>query len=264
MNITVDPDKFRGDLLHAIENKELYMEYQPKINIIEGKTAGSEALIRWNHPQYGMVSPAIFIPFAVEMNLNEKISEFVMNSVCEQVKKWEKDEVPVRNVSFNLSPKSFLNPKLVDTIQNIFQYHQVSPEIFEIEITEEAILQKIDIVNRQFSQLKEMGFKFALDDLGQGFSSFSLLTEFPFDTVKIDRSYIQEIDKSLENRFIVKSFIEVSKNIGKKVVAEGVESKEQLSILYELKCDEIQGFYYSPSVPGKEMADWYKLDKIAI
>ncbi|NCU18201.1 EAL domain-containing protein [Pallidibacillus pasinlerensis] len=264
MNITIAPTILRDDLHDAIKNNALHIEYQPKINISEGKIAGSEALLRWKHPQYGNVSPGIFIPLVMEYGLNGKMMELVVNTVCEQVKQWERDNVPVKGVSFNLSPKSFLNPTLVKTIHKIFQHHCVSPDIFEIEITEEAILHKTDIVNQQFSQLRELGFSFALDDLGKGYTSFTTLSEFPFDTVKFDRSFIRDIECSYDNRYIVKSFIEMSKRMGKKTVAEGVETKNQLTILQELNCDEIQGFYYSPSVSGEEMANWYKLERVSV
>ena len=264
MNITIDPSVIKSELEKSITKKELYMEYQPKINIVEGKVAGSEALIRWKHPIFGNVPPAKFIPFACEHNLDHKIMEYVVDSVCEQVKQWHKDKVPVSNISFNLSPKSFLNSKLVNKITAIFNKHELSTEFFEIEITEEAILQRPDLVHQQFSQLKDLGFKITLDHLGIGDASFSRLTEYPFDTIKIDRSYIRDIDRSYDSRYIVKSFIEICKRIGKKVAAEGVENKEQLMILKELDCDEIQGFYYSPSIPGDEMAKWYEMERVFV
>ncbi|HEX7065440.1 MAG TPA: EAL domain-containing protein [Bacillales bacterium] len=249
------------DLRKAVDNQELYLEYQPRIHVRKQRALGAEALIRWNHPTWGVVSPAEFIPLAEENSgINQKISEFVVQTACEQIKKWKKERTPFSFLSLNLSAKSFLKDNLVDQMEAYMNLYGVSPEFIELEITETSLLQPAEVVDNQLGRLKEMGVRIALDDYGTGYSSIHYLRKYPVDTIKIDRSFVQKITGHEEDAVIVKSIIDLAKGLRKKVVAEGVETREQFDLLKKYRCDEIQGYLFSKSISGEEMGQLFFKD----
>lgn len=253
--------RLEQDLGKAIQNNELDIEYQPKINVETQKATNAEALIRWHHPEWGNISPAEFIPIAEKMGVYQQITDFVIQSVCRQVGEWERKGIPFNSVSFNLSAKDFYRDTLVEQLKDAITKYNVSPLHLEIELTENALLQNTRFVQNQFDQLQKMGIQFALDDFGTGYSSIHYLKEIPVNTVKIDRSFIHHLPQKKEDFIIVKSIIELLKGLNKRVVAEGVETEQQYKILKQLGCSMIQGFFYSPSLSPIEMEKWFEMEK---
>jgi diguanylate cyclase (GGDEF)-like protein/PAS domain S-box-containing protein len=250
------------DLHNAIKKNQLYIEYQPKIDVKTQRATSAEALLRWKHPIWGEVSPAEFITISEDTTIHQEIADFVIDCVCKQVGEWGRQGVSFQTVSLNLSPKDFLKRTLVDQIKTAVDKYDVSPELLEIEITEGALLENTTVVHEQVTRLQELGIKLALDDFGTGYSSIHYLKQLPVSTVKIDRSFIQHLPQNEEDVIIVKSIINLSKGLKKKVVAEGVETEEQYLLLQQLGCDEIQGYYYSKSISGPEMKKWFQMEHV--
>ena len=236
----------QSELRKAIELDQFSLVYQPRIDLSTGKVVNAEALIRWNHPNWGVVKPDVFIPIAEESNLIFDIDKWVLKKVCEQMNHWIENHQLSLNVSVNFSAQHFLQRNLIEQIKEILDDSMVNPEMLEFEITETALLQNVEIVKQTLKQIKDLNIQIALDDYGTGYSSINYLRQFPFDTIKIDRSYIHDITNSERNsRIIVESIITLIKNLGIHVVAEGVETSEQLSVLKNLQCSEVQGYIYS-------------------
>nr|WP_309100331.1 EAL domain-containing protein [Fredinandcohnia onubensis] len=264
-NMNIESFKYyqlENDLHSAIENGELYIEYQPKVDIKMQKATGAEALIRWKHPLWGEVSPMEFMIITEESNMHREISEFVIDTVCRQVGEWERKGIDFTTISFNLSPKDFLKSSLVSNIKAAINRYYINPKHLEIELTEGTLLQETTFVQEQINKLKEMGINLSLDDFGTGYSSIHYLKNLPVNTIKIDRSFIQHIHKSDEDKTIVKSIIELSRGLNKTVVADGVEHEAQYNILSTLGCDTIQGYYFSKSVSAKKMTSLFEMNII--
>ena len=253
-----------SDLHKAFDRHELFIEFQPKIDVKTLKVCGAEALVRWKHPVWGNVSPAEFIPLAIENRLNERVAGFVFRAVCKQINAWKEQGISQPRVAINLSPQMFLNPYLLVFIETTLKQYQIDPTHLEIEITEESLFEKTETVLEIAEKLRQLGIRFALDDLGKGYSSLTEIIDFPFDTIKIDRSFISSIETSKERLVFVQSIVDSCKKLGKKTVAEGVETKGQFDLLKQIGCDEIQGFYFSPSIPGDEMAKWFKMERVPV
>ena len=186
----------QNDLRKAIEREELTLVYQPRVNIESGTVTSAEALLRWNHPSWGTISPVEFIPIAEETGQIVEIGEWVLRKVCEQINAWkEKEMIPIR-VAINFSAQQFLQKHLIDHIQRILTETDINPELLEIEITESVLLGNEDIITQTLQQLRKMGISISLDDFGTGYSSLHYLRRFPFDTIKIDKSFIQDISKT--------------------------------------------------------------------
>jgi len=235
----------QNELRKAIELDQFTLVYQPRIDLMTEKVVNAEALIRWNHPNWGVVKPDVFIPIAEESNLIFEIDKWVLKKVCEQINSWKKSLQPFK-VSVNFSAQHFLQRNLIKQIKEILDDFKVDPLMLEFEITETALLQNEEIVKQTLQQIKDLNIQISLDDYGTGYSSINYLREFPFDTIKIDRSYIQEITKKEKNsRIIVESIITLVKKLGIHVVAEGVETEEQLNFLKTLQCNEVQGYIFS-------------------
>lgn len=244
-----------NDLYKAYERNEFILHYQPRIDIRSGNILAAEALIRWEHPDWGMVSPDEFIPIAEEIGLIIPITNWALRTVCEQNKKWQDAGLPRIPVSVNLSTQHFIQRDLLTTIQSILADTEIEPQYLEIEITENILIQNSEVVDEVLTKLREMGIKIALDDFGTGFCSLSYLKNFETDIVKIDKSFMKNIPHSPADSAIVTSVINLAKILQKKVVAEGVEKEEQLTFLYEKHCDEIQGYFYSRPVEAKSFRE---------
>ena len=249
-----------SDLFLSIQKNELYLEYQPKIDAKSLAVTGAEALIRWHHPVWGDLSAGEFIPFVKSMGLEEDISVFIINEAVRQLKQWEKEGVSDPRVSINLSPENFSIPSLYNYIKRILKKHKVSPQQLEIEITEDTKLNYDKEIIESVEKIRNLGVSVALDDIGDGFSSIYDLIYFKFATVKIDRMAIDDLENNQEQKIIVKALIDICKSLKIKSIVEGVERKEQLEILRDMGCDEIQGFYFSPSVSSEEMKKWFQMD----
>ena len=238
------------DLRAAIERGELVLHYQPQVEVRSGLIRGAEALLRWNHPKHGLVSPLRFIPLAEESGFIEQIGRWTLERTCAQMKDWRARGLGLERISVNVSPRQFRKRGLDEFIRHTVHAAGLPPECIEIEITEGLLIERGEAVEGVLRALAEMGHRIALDDFGTGFSSMAYLQRFPVHTIKIDRVFIERLERSSENEAIVAAIIAMSHALGKTVVAEGVETPAQLAMLRKLDCDEIQGFLVSPGLPA--------------
>lgn len=241
-----------NSLLSALDKDEFILHYQPQVNISTGKIIGVEALIRWNNPDHGIVCPQKFIPFAEENGLITSIDKWVFRTACIQSKYWQNLNVKPIRIAVNVSSKQLEEAKFVQYVRDLLNEIKVDPSWLEIEITEGALMKQPEEVVKILSDLKNMGIKIALDDFGIGYSSLAYLKKFPIDKLKIDKSFINDIT---QNVAIVKTIIDLSKNMGLTVIAEGVETEEQLEILKEQQCDEVQGYLFGKPVGIREIEE---------
>ncbi|MEM9162043.1 MAG: EAL domain-containing protein [Cyanobacteria bacterium P01_F01_bin.4] len=230
----------------AIERQELNLRYQPIIRLATGETVGFEALLRWNHPQHGSISPAEFIPVMEETGVITTIGHWVLQEACHQVCRWQAEfqDMPL-SININVSPKQFAHPQLVEQVETVLQETCLAPEQIRLEITENAVMQSLELAKEVLHRLKQLNVSICIDDFGVGYSSLSRLQQLPIDTLKIDRSFIQSINAAGENIEIPRSIIDLASNLGIDVVAEGVETATQLHQLQSLGCPKVQGFYFA-------------------
>jgi diguanylate cyclase (GGDEF)-like protein len=239
-------------LTKALENNEFELYYQPKLGIKSGKMIGAEALIRWNSPEYGLVSPAKFIPIAEETGLILPIGEWVLSNVCKEIKSWKDKGNTIIPISINLSSIQIQKQDFINNVLKIIETTGIEAQWLEFEITESTIIQDIELAIDTIDKIKDIGANVSLDDFGIGFSSLNYIKNFKIDTLKIDASFIADIDKNSASTAIVKTIIGLGRNLNLKVVAEGVETKEQFEFLKKESCDEVQGYYYSKPLSIKE------------
>ncbi len=247
--------RLESELHRALERDELTIYYQPKVDLKSGSILGMEALMRWQHPQFGIVPPNDFIPVAEQTGLIEEIGQWVIRTACRQIRFWQEAGYGTITVAVNLSPVEFRNPKLGDQIISILQEFGVPTGALEIEITETVVMQNIDTAVSILEKLSNAGFSISVDDFGTGYSSLSYLKRFPLSKVKIDRSFISDFMQGSSDAAIVSAIIAMSHSLGLRVVAEGVETEEQLRFLQDLHCDEMQGYLVSRPVPREEVND---------
>ncbi|MCA8979116.1 MAG: EAL domain-containing protein [Planctomycetes bacterium] len=240
-------------LERAVENEELRVFYQPKVDINTRRVVGMEALVRWQHPELGMVSPAQFIPLAEESGQIVPIGAWVLEEACRQCKAWvDAGYEPIR-MAVNLSPVQFRQPDLLQVITQTLQRTQLEPSLLELEVTESMLMQDLHQTIDTLRRLKAAGIYLSIDDFGTGYSSLSYLKGFPIDALKIDRSFVRDITQNSDDAAIATSIILLGQNLNLKVIAEGVETESQLSFLRILQCDQIQGYLFSPPVPAAEV-----------
>ena len=232
------------ELRQAIEKEEFVLYFQPQFELKTEKLISVEALIRWNHPIKGIVPPLEFIPLAEETGLIVPIGEWVMRSALRQIKKWQEAGLPDIRVAINITTKQFKLFNLVKTITDILEETGVEPKYLELELTENMVINNVEIINTIF-QLKNIGVQIVLDDFGTGYSSLNYLRQIPIDRLKIDQSYVQNIDSKRGDDVIIQAIITMAKGMNLEVLAEGVESESQLEYLKNQKCGEVQGFYFS-------------------
>jgi EAL domain-containing protein (putative c-di-GMP-specific phosphodiesterase class I) len=241
------------DLRDAIERRELLVYYQPKVEISSGTVVGMEALLRWQHPELGMVSPAQFIPIAEETGLIIPIGEYVLREACAQSKRWQEQGLRPIRMAVNLSTVQFRDPDLLKMVTRVLRTTGLAPDHLELELTESVLLQRADSTVATLQSLKRMGVHLAIDDFGTGYSSLSYLKRFPIDSLKIDQSFIREVTTNPEDVAITTSIILMGRSLKLRVVAEGVESPSQLALLKVLECDEAQGYLFSRPAPASDM-----------
>ncbi|MFD0671377.1 EAL domain-containing protein [Cohnella sp. GCM10027633] len=239
-------------LRKAIERDEFVIHYQPQLNARQERVIGFEALIRWMHPEKGLVPPSEFIPVAEEAGMIGDIGAWTLREACRQNKRWQERHGWRLPVSVNLSSQQIMDDRLVGLIADVLAETQLDPEYLELEITE-SVMMDAARSSEILRKLTEMGIRFSLDDFGTGYSSLSYLRMFPIERLKIDRTFIQEITESEDDRAIVETIISMAHHLKMNVIAEGVETKEQLRLLRDNGCDEIQGFYYSRPLPADEL-----------
>lgn len=245
-------------LRKALENEELLLYYQPQIELVTGKVVGMEALIRWEHPEKGTISPIEFIPVAEETGLIDSIGEWVVRTACKQNQAWQDAGLPVISVAVNISPRQMQHREFVKMITKALEESGLNPKYLELEVTE-SIMQNLEETTPQLQALKAIGVKIAIDDFGTGYSALHILRHLPIDKLKIDRSFIQDIFDSYNSAALVKTIIEMGHNLHFKVIAEGIEDRRQLNFLKENKCDMGQGYYYcKPIHAGKVTESLFK------
>ncbi len=237
-----------GNLRRALERDELSLHFQPQLDLESGQIIGAEVLLRWNHPGAGMISPAIFIPVAEETGLIIPIGQWILESVCARIKKWERAGLPIVKLAVNISAKQF-RPTLPRLVAEILARHELDARFLELEITESMIMQNVEGVIAMMGDFQKLGVDLSLDDFGTGYSSLSYLKRFPIDKLKIDQSFVRGIIQDDDDKAIARTIIGLSKNLGLRVIAEGVETEEQLNFLRAAGCEEIQGYYYSRPLP---------------
>jgi EAL domain-containing protein (putative c-di-GMP-specific phosphodiesterase class I) len=242
-----------NDLRDAIKREQFEVYYQPKIHLATGRLSGMEALLRWNRPGRGFVSPMQFIPIAEETGLIGKIGEWVLREVCAQIIKWDAQGLPPVVIAVNLSPRQLIEGRITDTIANILQETGVPASRLELEITETVMMQGMNRAVAILSEIRRLGVQIAIDDFGTGYSSLTYLKRLPINSIKIDRSFIRDITTDPDDAAITNTIILMGRNLGLRVIAEGVETKEQLEFLRAHDCDEIQGFLISEPRPPAEI-----------
>lgn len=240
----------------ALENEELSLHFQPQINCKTNRILGAEALLRWNHPTRGMVSPIEFIPVAEETGLIVPIGRWVLLNACKQLKTWHAQGHTQMTVSVNLSGRQFEEDDLIPMIESILVETDIAPEFLHIELTENQIFKNTHVTLEKMREIKALGIKIALDDFGTGYSSLGYLKNFPIDTLKIDRSFMLDILTDKDNAAITSTIITLAQNLNLNVIAEGVETVEQLDFLIAKNCFNIQGYYYSKPLPAEELAKY--------
>jgi EAL domain-containing protein (putative c-di-GMP-specific phosphodiesterase class I) len=238
-------------LRRAIETGELVLHYQPKVDLRTGAITGAEALVRWNHPEQGLLMPGAFVPLAEESGLVIAIGEFVIAAACEQLAAWRAEGLPDLAVAVNVSACQ-LREGLADYVSRALRLADIPGRALELELTESALLESLEQTVEQIQQLRALGVTCSIDDFGTGYCGLSYLNRLPIDTLKIDRSFITELSGGSDT--IVTAVIALGHALGLKVVAEGVETADQLAYLAGRGCDEMQGYLFSRPVPAAEFA----------
>jgi diguanylate cyclase (GGDEF)-like protein len=238
-------------LHHAFEREEFVVHYQPMTNLLTGNVVGAEALIRWNHPERGLMSPDDFIPIAEESGLILPIGEWVLRTAVKQMKSWHTEHGPLR-VAVNLSARQFQQRDLTTMIERILTENHYPPELLDIEITESTAMQNADVSLAVMKRLRQMGVRISIDDFGTGYSSLSYLKRFPIDTVKIDQNFVRDLSDASNDGAIITAVISMARALNLRVVAEGVETEAQLAFLRRENCEVVQGFLHSRPVSAAE------------
>ena len=257
-----DRRQMEMDLREAIEHNELELHYQPILNLRTNVITGFEALARWRHPTKGMVPPALFIPVAEDSELIIPLGEWALREACRKAAQWPND----LRIAVNLSPKQFMSPSLFHTIEQTLKETGLAPQRLELEITERIFMEDNDNTLSTLRRIKELGVRISLDDFGTGYSSLSYLRSFPFDKIKVDRTFISDLKGSSEHIVIVQAVVSIARALGMTTTAEGVETEDQQKFLTTLGCDEVQGYLYSAPVPIESVpeliAKWASPKKI--
>jgi diguanylate cyclase (GGDEF)-like protein len=255
---TVDRLSMETKLRRAIDNRELTMVYQPKVNIQKGELSGVEALIRWEDEELGHVPPSQFIPLAEEIGVINKIGDFVIQNTCKQHAEWRAMGLPPIRIAINLSPTHLSEPKVVEQILRELEFYQIEPQYLELEITEETFLDSSDQCKKNLALFNKFGIRISIDDFGTGYSCLSYLLDLPVTTLKIDGSFVRKLGTKTENDGIVNAIMTLGHGLGLEVVAECVETREQLDFLAENGCDVIQGYYFSKPLQPEELVRYIK------
>lgn len=245
-------------LKNAFNQNEFSLVYQPQVRLSDYKVIAVEALIRWKNPELGLVSPVKFIPIAEKSGLIEMVSNLVIKNVCQQIEIWDKEGCKPFIVAINLSRKELGKEGMANRVLKIIKEFDIPYSRFEFEVTEGALQENTTIAFRNIEQLRAYGVLVSIDDFGTGFSSLSSLKDFFFDKLKIDRSFVKDVNKDISNEAIIKATIAMAKSLNLKVIAEGVETKEQLNFLIENDCDEMQGYLYSRPVQANSISKMLK------
>ncbi len=250
-----------NELHDALKRGEMLLHYQPKVSLISGRIIGVEALLRWQSPTYGSVSPAKFIPIAEESGLIVPIGEWVLSTACAQNRTWQKNGLPPLKMAVNLSARQFKQPNLVQMIAKILNETDLNANYLELELTESLIIDNVQQTITTLQQLHDMGIVLSLDDFGTGYSSLSYLKRFPIDILKIDQSFVRDLVFNSDDAAITEAIISLAHSLRLSVIAEGVETQEQLDYLQANGCNEIQGYYFSRPLAVADITLLLEADK---
>jgi PAS domain S-box-containing protein/diguanylate cyclase (GGDEF)-like protein len=253
--------RIEGGLRHAIAAGELRLHYQPQVDLVSGAIRGAEALLRWQSPELGAVSPGEFIPVAERSGLSGAIGEWVLDAACRDLADWQRRGLPAVQVSINLSSAELQRPDLAAQVQRVLHAHGVDARRLSIELTESMVMADLDRAAQVLRDLKTLGVEIALDDFGTGFSSLSYLCKLPIDVVKVDRSFVHDVTAPVEEVSVTRAIINLAHDLKMQVLAEGVETEGQLSLLSSSGCDHIQGFWFSRPVPAADLEAMLIADK---
>lgn len=254
--------EMEAELRHALDRNEFVLHYQPKIDTELSKIVGLEALIRWIHPQRGLIPPASFIPLAEDIGLIIPMSEWVLKTACNQLRIWQEAGLTSIHVAVNLSAPHFRQPDLVDTIKRILLETQLEPGFLELEITESLLMQQTEDTIATLKSLKKIGIQLSIDDFGTSFSCLNYLKCLPVNTLKIDRSFVSDVTTNPEDAALAKAIIAMAHSLHLRVIAEGVETEGQLAFFVDQHCDEIQGFYFSRPLPAGQCWDYMQQSQL--
>jgi len=243
-------------LRHALERGEMELYYQPKINLHTGRMSGAEALIRWNHPEFGQLLPCRFISVAEEIGVISDMGLWALGEVCARCKDWQEQGLPATRIAVNLTYAQFSDENLFDKIKQLLDNAGLAPSILELEITETMVMENAERLMHFLHQFKELGVHLSVDDFGTGYSSLAYLKRLPVDSVKVDRSFIKDLPADSEDSAITRAILALVHSLKRVVVAEGVETREQLDFLIDHGCDEVQGFYFSPALPSDQFREF--------
>lgn len=240
-----------SDLRRALIQKEFFLEYQPQYTIKDHKLIGVETLIRWNHPTKGVLLPLEFIPLAEEIGLIVPLGEWLIQAACQQNKTWQQKGLPFIPIAVNVATKQFIQPNFIEIIKNILSSTELEPKYLEVEVTENVILSTPSVLDA-IKELKKMGVNIIIDDFGTGNSGLNYLQKIPIDQLKIDKSFIQNIHSSRSDEVIIEAIIDMANTLNLQVVAEGIETDDQLKFLEDLSCHKFQGFYFNKPISAEE------------
>ena len=239
----------------ALERQEFVLHYQPRLDVRTCEVTGFEALIRWQHPERGLVGAAEFVPVLEDTDLIAEVGDWVLGNACQQIRRWMDRGLPVARIAVNISARQFLRPGLDETVEILLRRHDIDPSLLELELTESLLMQDPERTEQTLKRLKALGVKISIDDFGTGYSGLAYLRRFPVDILKIDRMFLAEADGG-DGAVMTRAIIDLGHALGLQVIAEGVERPKQLAFLRELGCDEMQGFLFSPALPASEAEAW--------
>jgi diguanylate cyclase (GGDEF)-like protein len=250
--------ELESNLRKAIQNEEFLVHYQPRVSVDSLTITGVEALVRWQHPQLGLISPSEFIPLAEDAGLIVPIGEWVLRTACMQAQRWRDQGIAPIQIAVNISARQFHDQDFSQTVIRTLEETGLSPKYLELEVTESSIMQDAGFAAGMLSRLKSMGINISIDDFGTGFSSLASLKRLPIDALKIDKSFVREATSDPDDAALVMAIITLAHNLRLKVVAEGVETEDQLRFLQLLRCDEIQGYFFSKPLPAETLATLFE------
>jgi diguanylate cyclase (GGDEF)-like protein/PAS domain S-box-containing protein len=257
----VERQSVEANLRRALERSEFLLHYQPIINLESGAIAGMEALLRWHHPERGLLLPEQFVPIAEECGLIVPIGRWVLHEACAQAQRWISAGMAFKRVSVNISATEFRDIAFFDGVCAVLRQTGLAPEMLELELTETVLMRNVDSTLTVLQALSAMGIRLAVDDFGTGFSSLSYLRQFRIDTLKIDQSFIREVTTNTDDATIVSAVVALGRNLTQRVVAEGVETQEQVEFLRSRRCNEAQGFFFSRPLPAETLETILKTRK---
>ncbi len=246
-----------SELRKAIEDDQLFLEYQPKFDLVDRRVVGAEALVRWNHPERGVLGPDEFISVAEENGQIIELGAWVVNKSCEDISVWFREGFDVPQISVNVSPLQFSKPGFVARVESAIDRYQVPPELLQLELTESLLMEDSDFLQNSLSDLKSIGLQLAIDDFGTGFSCLNYLRSFPVDVLKIDKSFVSDIGTSRDGDAICAIVISIARQLQLEPVAEGVETEEQLSFLRSHNCNVGQGYLLARPMPAKRLEEFF-------